>query len=165
MTAPASYAKEISLDVIAQLAAFNTATPLAVPEYSAEFDRMYISDLEDLAPAGGVTSQMQLVFAPIETKVERTGWGAVRVTVSLGILFNVAVTTANNAVTDPKIDAYEQLVDQVVTWLMGPRFFAAGWCASDPLPIMGDHYNDHLFNKSEFHVPVLVDFFADLVVT
>jgi len=165
MTAPASYAKEVSLDVIAQLAAFNEVTPLVVPTYSAEFDRMYVSDLEDLAPAGGTTSQMQLVFAPIESKVERTGWGAVRVTISIGILFNVAVTTANGVVTDPNIDAYEQMVDQVVTWLMGPRTFADGWSASDPMPIMGDHYNDHLYSKSEFHVPVLVDFFADMGVS
>ena len=44
------YAKTIAEDFIAQLAALNTASPLAVPEYNAAYDRMYIVDLENIRP-------------------------------------------------------------------------------------------------------------------
>lgn len=163
MTTPASYAKQIATDCIAQMAA-EGAPSWGVP-LSAEFDRMYLSDLEDMAPAGGATNQMQLVFAPVEEKYERTGSGGVRITVTIGVLFDCMVTTANGVVTDPNIDAYDQLVDAFTTWLMGPRKFATLWCASDPVAVKGDHYNDHLYEKSEFHVPVLIDFFCDVTVS
>jgi hypothetical protein len=159
------YAKQIALDVIAQLAALNEAAPLAVPDYEAAFQRMYVTDLESLVPAGDPASKMQIVLAPVETVYERTGWGGVRITVTLGLLFNIAVATAAGEVTDERIDAYEQLVDEVCTFLVGPRLFAGSWSAKDPLPIFGDHYNDHLYEKSEFHVPVLVDFFQDVGVS
>ena len=161
MTAAASYAKQIATDCIAQMAA--EGHPAWTVPLSAEFDRMYIDDLETMAPAGGATTEMQVVFAPVEPKVERTGWGAVRITIALGILFNVMVQKQNGVVTDPNIDAYEQLIDQFLTWIMGPRKFA-GFSASEPIAVFGDHYNSHLNRKSEFHVPVLVDFFADWTV-
>ena len=160
-----SYAKTIADDVIAQLAAFHAATPLAVATYNAAFQRMYVTTLEDMIPAGDPTSELQIVLAPVETKYERTGWGGYRVTVTLGILFNIAVATADGEVTDANIDAYEQVVDQVCEFLIGARQFASTWSASEPMPIFGDHYNDHLYEKSEFHVPVLVDFFQDLAST
>ena len=40
----------------------------AVSAFTAEYERMYLSDLETMAPAGGPTSEMQLVFAPVEPK-------------------------------------------------------------------------------------------------
>ena len=156
----ASYAKQIALDVIAQAQA--DGAPEWAIEFTAEFQRMYVSDLETMAPAGGATSEMQLVFAPVEPKWERTAWGAARITISLGILFNVKVAMANKIITDPEIDTYEWLVDQFVTWLMGPRKFAHLWHASEPLAVFGDHYNQHLNRKEEFHVPVLVDFVCDV---
>ncbi len=160
MSGPVSYAKQIALDLIAQMQA-EGAPEWVLPQFSAEYQRMYLSALETMAPAGGPTSQMQIVFAPVEPKYERIGWGAVRIMVSLGVLFDVLVQKQNGVITDPNIDAYEFLVDQFCTWLMGPRKFAGGWCASDPVAILGDHYNDHLWEKSEFHVPVLIDFFLD----
>ena len=99
------------------------------------------------------------------TQVGACGWGAARITITLGILFDVAVTTADGVVTDPNIDAYEALIDQFCTWLIGPRKFATYFSASEPTAVFGDHYNDHLYEKSEFHVPVLVDFFCDVGVT
>ena len=162
MTAPMSYAKQIAEDLIAQMAA--EGHPAWAVPMSAEFDRMYLSDLEDMAPAGGVTTEMQVVIAPVEPKWERS-WGAARITITLGILFDVAVTTADGVVTDPNIDAYEALIDQFCTWLIGPRKFATYFSASEPTAVFGNHYNDHLYEKSEFHVPVLVDFFCDVGVT
>ena len=163
MTAAASYAKQIATDVIAQMAA--EGHPAWTVPMSAEFDRMYIDNLETMAPAGGVTTAMQVVFAPVEPKVERTGGGGVRITISMGILFSVMVQKQNGVVTDPNIDAYEQLIDQFLTWIMGPRTFAGGFSAFEPIAVFGDHYNSHLDRKSEFHVPVLVDFFADWTVS
>jgi hypothetical protein len=159
-----SYAKQIALDVIAQMQA-EGAPAWAVSAFTAEYDRMYLSDLEVMAPAGGPTSELQLVFAPVEPKYERTGWGGVRITITLGVLFDVMVTVANGIVTDPNIDAYEALVDQFCTWLVGPRTFASMWSAKEPTAVFGDHYNDHLYEKGEFHVPVLVDFFCDVGAT
>jgi len=162
-TAPTSYAEQIAADVIAQMAADgHPAWPVA---FSAEYSRMYISDLETMAPAGGATDQMALVFAPAAENYERVGWGGVRITITIGILFDVMVTTANGEVTDPQIGAYEALVDQITTWLMGPRKFAQGFWASDPVTVKGDHYNEHLYEKTEFHVPVLIDFIYDGTVT
>lgn len=156
------YAKTIAEDVIAQLAATGETTPWPVTSFTAEYQRMYISDLETMEPAGGSTSEMQLVLAPVEEKYERTGWGAMRTTVTIGILFAIKVEMANKVITDPNIDSYEQLVDAVCGWLIGPRYFAGTWNASDPVPVFGDHYNKHLNTKEEFHVPVLVDFFQDV---
>jgi hypothetical protein len=163
----AGYAKTIALDVIAQLAALNEATPLAVPEYEAGWDPMYVSDLDNMTPAGDPASQFQIVIAPVETKYSRTGWGGgpARVTVTLGILFQIAVTVADGEVTDPNFDTYQLFVDQVCGFLVGSRLFAGVWSASEPMVILGDHFNDHLFQKLELHVPVLVDFFADLEVS
>lgn len=158
----ASYAKTIATDVFAQLAAQNAASAFAVSTYNAAFQRMYVSDLEDLTPAGDPSSEMQLVLAPVGTEYTRDGWGGARITVVLGMLFNIAVTTADGDVTDPNIDAYEQFVDQVCTFLVGGRLFAEVWSVEDPQPIFGDHYNDHLYDKSEFHVPVLIKFFCDV---
>jgi len=160
MTAPASYAETIATDVFAQMKAMPEGT-WAVQGYNAVFDRMYISDLENLAPAGDPSSQFQIVLAPIGDDYERTGWGAARITTSLGMLFNIAVTTANGEITDPNIQAYERFVDQVCTWLIGARKFAEVWSAAKPQPIKGDHYNNHLYNRSELHIPVLLDFFSD----
>ena len=156
-----AYAQQIALDVIAQMQA---AGNWPVPAVTAEYQRMYIADLESMAPAGGPTTEIQLVFAPAAENYERTGLGGVRITVTIGILFDVMVAKQNGVVTDPNIDAYEALVDQFNTWLMGNRSFAGGFWASDPVTVKGDHYNDHLNEKSEFHVPVLVDFFADWTV-
>ncbi len=164
MTAPASYAKQIALDVIAQMQGDGAPT-WAVSPLAAEYQRMYLDDLETMEPAGGANSEMQIVFAPIEPKTERCGTGGVHITISLGVLFNVKVAMANKVITDPNIDAYECLVDQFITWLMGPRKFAEYFSALDPVCILGDHYNEHLYEKEEFHVPVLVDFHAFVTVT
>lgn len=158
-SAATSLAQQIALDVIAQMAA--EGAPSWPVEMSAEYQRMYISDLETMEPAGGVTSKMQLVFCPAAENYERIGWGGVRTTITLGLLFNVSVDVANGEVTDENIGAYEALVDQFNQWLMGPRKFASGFWASDPVTVKGDHYNDHLYEKSEFHVPVLIDFIYD----
>ncbi len=159
MTAPSSLAKQIALDVIAQMQA--EGAPTWPVEFSAEFHRDYISDLEDMAPAGGVTTQMQMVFAPAAENYERIGWGGVRTIITMGLLFDVMIATQDGEVTDPNIDAYEALVDQFNQWLMGPRKFAGGFWASDPVTVKGDHWNDHIYQKSEFHVPILVDFIYD----
>jgi len=161
----AGYAKTIADDLIAQLEALNAASPLAVADFTASYDRMYLSDLESMQPAGDPASQMQIVIAPVGTEYQRTAYGAVRPIVTLGILFQIAVATADGQVTDSNIDAYEELVDQVCVFLLGPRQFASVWNAKDPTPIYGDHYNAHLYEKSEFHVPVLVDFFCDVGAT
>lgn len=130
--------------------------------YAAQFERMYVTDLEAMAPAGDPASQMTVTFAPVSGEFERTGWGGVRTTVSLGLLFNVMVQVADGVVTDPNIDAYEQFIDQVCTWLVGARKFATTWSLGDPKPIFGDHYNDHLYQKGELHVPVLLEAFQDI---
>ena len=55
--------------------------------------------------------------------------GRARITITLGVLFDVMVAKQNGVITDPNIDAYEWLVDQFCTWLMGPRKFATFWSA------------------------------------
>lgn len=151
-------AETIAKDIIEQMA----RKLWVVEQYTAHFRRMYVVLLEDLTPAGDATSKMEVVFAPVGTEYERIGWGAARKTVTLGILFRVAAKTARGEVTDTQIDKYEEFVDEFCTWLVGPRKFATAWSARDPMPIFGDHFNDHLYDKGEFHVPVLVDFFCDV---
>ena len=159
-----SYAEQIATSVIAALAG-NGAPVWAVQGFTAEFQRMYLIDLEKLAPAGGATENMQMVFAPVEESYERPGWGGVRITVTLGVLFNVKVLMANKEITDPKLGDYERLVDQFVTWIMGAWKFGSDdgyqFDARDPVVVKGDHYNDHLYEKEEFHVPVILDFVTD----
>ena len=71
-----------------------------------------------MAPAEDPSSEFQLVVAPVGIDYERNGWGGVRILVTLGLLFNIAVQVQDGEVTDPNIDAYELFVDQVCTWLM-----------------------------------------------
>ena len=82
------------------------------------------------------------------------GCSGARFTVSLGILFNVKVQVQDGVVIDPNIRAYELLIEQFGLWLIGPRKFAGVFCAQQPQAILGDHYNDHLWEKGEFHVPI-----------
>jgi hypothetical protein len=160
-----SYAEQIAFDVIAQLAAKAAVTPFAVTDYNASYDRLYVTDLEAMTPAGDPENQMQIVLAPVQTEYERNAWGGLRVTVTLGILVVIAAKVEQGEVTDTNIGNYELFVDQLCTFLMGPRTFAGGWSAKDPLPIFGDHYNGHLYEKGTFHVPILVDFFAHMEVS
>ena len=161
-----SLAKTIATDIFAQMAAYHEATPFAVASYATEYQRMFVSDLENMQPAGTPGNEMQVVIAPVGGDVERAGTGAgnaVDCTIQLGLLLEIMVETAEvdgeKVVTDPNIDAYEQFVDQLRIWLMGQPF-AGVWWVSKTSAILGDHYNSHLMELGEFHVPILLDLFC-----
>lgn len=163
----ASLAKLVATDIFAQMATFNEATPFAVSSYATEYQRMFVSDLENMQPAGTPGNQMAVVIAPVGGDVERAGTGpgnAVHCTIQLGLLLEIMVETAEvdgeKVVTDQNIDAYEQFVDQLRIWLMG-QAFSDHWWVSKTSAILGDHYNSHLMELGEFHVPVLLDLYCD----
>lgn len=162
-----SLAKAIATDVFAQMTTYAETTPFAVTGFETEYQRMYVSDVENMEPAGSSDSKMQIVIAPIGGETERAGWGGdyVHCTVQLGLLLEIMVATAEvdgeKVVTDENIDAYEQFVDQLRLFLMGSRKFSTTWSCIKATPILGDHYNSHLMELSEFHVPFLLDFQFD----
>jgi hypothetical protein len=151
------FAESLANDVIAQMG----NQTFAVSSYSASYQDMFVTDLETMAPAGSAGSEMQVIFAPVGGDTERTAWGAVRNTETLGVLFQIAVDVADGVVNDTNLPSYRKFVNQFCDFLLGPRKFAVTWNAAAPKVIMGDHYNDHLYQKFEFHVPVIVDFFRD----
>jgi hypothetical protein len=155
------YAETLANDVIAQMSVQN----FAVDTYEASYVDMFVTDLETMIPAGNAGSVMQVIFAPVGSEDERTAWGAVRNTQTLGVLFQIAVAVAGGVVTDTNLSNYRKFVNQFCSFLLGPRKFATTWSATAPKAIMGDHYNNHLYQKFEFHVPVLVDFFQDVGVS
>ena len=149
-------AKTIALDVIAQMAS-QTAFTWSVPNYTAAYRRMYVDDLETMIPALTAASQMQIVLAPVGGDTDREGWGgdAVHCTVHLGMLLQILVADPEN---DAEMDPYEQFLDQVRLFLLSSRHFATNWDCISCNPVLGDHYNDHLYGKSEFHVPMGLEF-------
>lgn len=147
--------KTIAADVIAQIEA---ATFWEIP-YTIAYRRMYIDALEKLPKAGTASSKMKISIAPVEYGNERTAWGAARVTCSLGIICEIMVADPTN---DAEVDPLEQFVEDLSTFLIGPRQFAGGlWNSSAPKAIFGDDYIGELYENSRFFVPILVDFFQD----
>lgn len=151
-----SYAKDIATDIIAQLAA--NPKLFAIP-YTAAYRRQFVDATEKAAAPGTAASVLQLIFAPVDTDYERIGWGAARITVTLGMLVTIQVADPTN---DAEIDPLEEFVDVFATWLLGARQFATVFSAQKPTVIAGDHLNDHLYEKSEFHVPIIAEFFCDV---
>ena len=152
----AGLAKTIALDVIAQMAS-QTVFLWSVPNYTAAYKRMYVDDLETMVPALAPTSVMAVVLAPIGGDTDRDGWGgdAVHCTVQIGMLLQILVANPEN---DAEMDPYEQFIDQMRLFLLSSRHFASVWDCVSAAPVLGDHYNSHLYEKSEFHVPFLLEF-------
>lgn len=148
------YAKTVATDLIAQLAGASFDIP-----YSISYNRMYITKLEDMEPAGSASSEMSIILAPVDLEYERTGWGAMNVKLTIGMAFQIMVA---DVTSDAEMDPLEKFVDDVCGWLIGPRKFANGyWSALEPKPIYGDQYNEHLRTQGKFFVPCLLQFFMD----
>jgi hypothetical protein len=145
--------KTIAVDIIAQVQAATWEIP-----YTIAYRRMYIDALEKLPAAGTPDSKLKITIAPIEYNSERTGWGAARVTASLGIVCEIMVADPTN---DDEIDPLEQFVESLSTFFVGARKFATVWSAATPKAIFGDDYIGELYESSRFFVPIMIDFFAD----
>jgi hypothetical protein len=147
-----SNAKTIATDLIAQMADAEWAIP-----YTIAYRRMYIDALEKLPQAGSPNSKMKITLAPVQYENERIGWGAARVTCSLGIICEIKIADPDN---DDEIDPYEAFVESLSTFLIGARQFA-GWNSAAPKAIFGDEYISELYENRRFFVPILIDFFKD----
>ena len=150
-----SNASTIAADLITQLA--DQSWTEAVP-YTIAYRRMYLDALEKLPPAGTPEDKLKIIIAPTAYDPTRSGWEGAHVECNLGIICEKMVKDPDN---DEEIDPLETFVENLTTWLIGPRMFATVWNTKDPRAIFGDDYIGDLYENRRFFVPIFIQFFAD----
>lgn len=150
-------AASLAADIISQLTEDASDFDIA---FSAEYKREYISKLDDLAQPS--THQMTLILAPVDMTHNRDAWGEVHSVITLGMAAQITVSNSSDAA---EMDPSEKFVDDLAMYFCGARKFDSYWECTLCKPTYGDHYNNSLKEKSEFHVPILLQFQRRVVVT
>jgi hypothetical protein len=147
-------------DIVTQLNAKQIASPFAVTSFTASYERKFVSDLGD-DPAAAIsailpvsTDTPAVVIAPIQTHYERPAWGAVQENYHYGL---VVTTRLKNADDANELDPLDLFVEQICEFLIGARKFSTTWYCIEVKPIYGDHMNEHLTEKQEYHVPIMIE--------
>jgi hypothetical protein len=135
-------------------AALTTAKTTLGGEYTAAYKRAYISDL-------AVDDGLQVTVCPIKTRTTASGQGSNERHFWLGVIVQQWLGT-ENAQNAELLDPLEALVEAISAWVVQlgksdkTTAVAGARCLAAEAE-MGDHLNEHLIDKGEYHCPIATE--------